>query len=70
MKIILITGVSRGIGKAVAQRFLKNGDFVIGTSTKGIVDWKHKNLKVFGLDLSQLNSIENCVNKIKGFHKK
>ncbi|TXD96577.1 3-oxoacyl-ACP reductase FabG [Psychrobacter frigidicola] len=31
--IILVTGASRGIGKAVAKRFAKEGHFVIGTAT-------------------------------------
>jgi len=31
MKNVLITGISRGIGKALAQKFLSEGYFVIGT---------------------------------------
>jgi len=70
MKTILITGISRGIGKATAQRFLDNGDFVIGTSTKGTSDFNNPNLKIFQLDLSKSESIKECVKNIIGFNKK
>ncbi|MCL1624059.1 3-oxoacyl-ACP reductase FabG [Moraxella sp. Tifton1] len=32
-KIVLVTGASRGIGRAIAQRFANEGCFVIGTAT-------------------------------------
>ncbi len=70
MKTVLITGISRGIGKALAKKFLDNGDFVVGTSTTGIVNLKHENLRVLQLDLSKPLSIRQCAEKIIGLNKK
>ncbi len=57
MKTVLITGVSRGIGKALAQKFLAEGYEVIGTYLDGTIDYSHQNLKVFQLDLASDNSV-------------
>ena len=70
MKIILITGISRGIGKALAEKFLKEGHFVIGTSTSGDCSIENKNLKVFKLNLTNNESILSCVKDIKYLNKK
>ncbi|QQR82180.1 SDR family NAD(P)-dependent oxidoreductase [Candidatus Campbellbacteria bacterium] len=64
-KTTLITGIGKGIGKALAQKFLAEGFRVIGTSTTGNVDFSHQNLFVFKLDLRDADSIEHCVEEIK-----
>lgn len=70
MKTVFITGISRGIGKALAERFLENGDFVIGTSTSGNSSIDHQNLVTFQLDLSNPKSIETCAGAIIDSGKK
>ena|SRR3989338_3905010 len=70
MKTVLITGASRGIGKALAQLFLKNDFFVIGTSTKGIADFEHENLLMLQLDQADSKSIEHCAQSVMDLGKK
>jgi len=69
MKNVLITGVSRGIGQALAKKFLDNGYFVIGTSTSGQASLTSDNLLVLQLDLADANSIEQCAKKVLGLEK-
>lgn len=64
MKNVLITGVSKGIGKALAQKFLKEGYFVFGTSVNGEVDFSDPNLSVVELELSSTESIARCASKL------
>lgn len=64
MKTILITGISRGIGKALAQKFLTEGHTVLGTSQTGAVDFTDEKLDVVQLDLSSSNSIKTCTDTI------
>jgi NAD(P)-dependent dehydrogenase (short-subunit alcohol dehydrogenase family) len=58
MKIALITGASRGIGLATAQKFLSAGWRVLGTSTSGLVDLDNPNFSAYQLDLSKPESIQ------------
>ncbi|MCA9302191.1 SDR family NAD(P)-dependent oxidoreductase [candidate division WWE3 bacterium] len=55
MKNILITGGSRGIGKATVKRFLGSGYEVITTSTSGKSEYRN----TYQLDLSDSNSISD-----------
>ncbi len=63
MKTVLITGVSRGIGKAAAEKFLKEGWLVIGTSTTGKPPIKNQNLQMHKLDLLDGESIRQLSRK-------
>ena len=64
MKTVLITGVSRGIGKALAKKFIENDYSVIGTSTRGASSLIHPKFKVLPLELTNSESIEGCVSEI------
>lgn len=57
MKTCLITGVSRGIGRATAEVFLANDWHVIGSSISGANDWQHPELEILALDLEETSSI-------------
>ncbi len=69
-KVVFITGASRGIGRALAEKFLKEGYFVLGTSTSGTSLLSHKDLIFLKLDLSSTKSIEDCSKKFSTLHKK
>ena len=64
MKTTLITGIGRGIGRALAVRFLAEGYAVIGTTQTGTADLSDPNLKVFQLDLTSPGSIAHCIAEI------
>lgn len=54
--MILITGVSSGIGKAIAEFYLAKGEIVVGFGRRNSID--HANYKFEQLDLSELDQIE------------
>lgn len=63
--MVCITGIGKGIGKALAQKFLAEGYRVIGTSLTSAVDFSNTNLSVFPMDTRSEESIEKCVAEIK-----
>lgn len=68
MKTVVITGASRGIGKALAERFLHEGYRVIGTSRSGIANIQHANLTMIPLELTDSNSRERCIQTFTHLH--
>ncbi len=66
MKNALITGASRGIGKAIALEMKNSGYSVIGTSTSqsGADELNQIGIHGYVLDLSSRNSIEQFWNKL------
>lgn len=68
-KVWLITGVSGGLGRALANEVIKEGDFVIGTVKKQehVNEWNKtfgENGKVLQLDLSLSHTIESLAKEV------
>ncbi len=57
MKKVLITGVSKGIGKALSLHFLEKGFFVVGVG-KNRPDYSHKNFVFFENDFENYKEIK------------
>ncbi len=64
MKSVLITGIGKGIGQALAEKFLNEGFAVLGTATTGSVGLSHERLTVYQLELSSSESIAGCARTI------
>ena len=69
-KTWLITGVSRGLGKALAQAVLDNGDIVIGTTRNGKADLNGdaNTLKLFEMELTDPAQIKHTVEAAYQLH--
>ena len=64
MKQVLITGASRGIGRATAEEFLAHSWSVIGTSTSGKTAVNHPGLTMLRLDFLRPESVHEFSSKI------
>jgi len=67
--IALVTGASRGIGKAISERLAKDNFFVIGTATtdhgaQAITDYLGENGYGLKLDVTDTASIESVIDTI------
>lgn len=69
-KIALVTGASRGIGRAIAEKLVKNGATVIGTATtekgaEAISQYLGANGKGFLLNVTDEKSIDSVIDAVK-----
>jgi 3-oxoacyl-[acyl-carrier protein] reductase len=72
-KVVLVTGASRGIGKAIATKFAEQGAFIIGTATsESSADQITKELEAnkysgigLVLNIADKSSVEKFENKLK-----
>ncbi len=55
--MIIVTGVSRGFGKAIAELYLSKGEKVIGIGRSANIE--HTNFSFISCDLSDLNAVRN-----------
>jgi len=68
-RIWLVTGISSGLGKAMAEAIINSGDFVIGTfrDDDKIVEFNKRNIgkgKGVKLDITQISEIDSVVAQI------
>lgn len=62
-KVILITGVSSGFGRAISEALLADGHIVYGTARREL-DFELKGLQVKHLDVTQMDSIRSVIASI------
>ena len=55
--MIIVTGVSRGLGKAIAEHYLRNGQYVMGIGRSH--DIVHSNFSFQKCDLSDLDQVKS-----------
>ena len=64
-KKVLITGVSKGIGLALAKRLLYEGYLVEGTTKIGYIEnVQHENFHPIALDVTNIKSIKKAYQEI------
>ena len=66
-RIIVITGTSRGIGRGLAQYYLKQGDLVCGCS-RGSASVRHQNYRHFSLDVAEERAVVAMIRAVVAEH--
>lgn len=71
-KIVLVTGVSRGIGRAILEKLIENDYFVVGTYHTGIEEAKEIRNKYKGIKLYRVNFADRkqTLKFINSIHKR
>ena len=64
---VIITGATRGIGKAIADKFVKLGANIIGTSTKK--NFKKKKIKIYKVNFLKQDEVSEFLNVIRKLNK-
>lgn len=65
-KVVLVTGSSKGIGRAICEELAQKGDIVYGTMrhADGFKGFYNKSIKVKELDVTKPEQIKNIVSEI------
>lgn len=63
--MVVITGASRGLGRAIAERFVERGEEVIGLSRSS----SDLNICTLECDVSEYSSVKKAAREIKGMKK-
>ncbi len=69
--VVLVTGGSRGIGRATCERFARAGCTVIGTSRKpGAIEREGRGYELVELDVRSDESVRHCIESVVRRHKR